>query len=501
VLDESDKERERGLTIDVNVKNIETPNNFINLLDVPGHRDFLPKMIEGTINVNAALLICPATNEFESAMGSGENIDMEGSNVNISMNKNANLNVNLKGNANVTNIKGQVGTNNYSGVGQLREHAIIAKSMGIPNIIIVVNKMDDQNIHWSFERFQHIKTKMIDFLKSLDYKEEQIQVIPVSGLRGDNLTERIPTTLTKEDAISLSDQSLSPSAVLEKQMSWYKGPTLLDILDSLSPPTYKNDLPFKFFIQSLKKNYSSDIILNGRIENGMISMLKSKENEKDANNTTNKLKLLLCPYNEVIEIKSIENLNISLKHQTNTNSITNTHSNPNPNTAKPDMSNPSNSNKLPNVDLTSLSKIGRSGDMIDIHINHRELRPELLDQLEGCWLVERDCPLQVVSKLRLQVLSLSYKIPIITGTSLMLYAMGTSEPINVKSLISIYDENLHKNVEKPRILPRNCKAIIDIECKKAICMDTYQNCPEMGRIVLRRDRETVAVGIVIGLFK
>ena len=140
-MDENLEERKRGCTMDIAYKYIETEKFFLTLMDAPGHRDFVPNMIQGAGQADCALLIIDSNkNAFEAGFFSG---------------------------------------------GQTREHATLAIALGVKQIIVVVNKMELSN--WSEERFNYIQQQLDPFLINLGFKN--IRYIPVSGLAGTNLIE------------------------------------------------------------------------------------------------------------------------------------------------------------------------------------------------------------------------------------------------------------------------------------------------------------------------
>jgi elongation factor 1 alpha-like protein len=144
VLDESVEERERGLTMTVAVAHFELPNLKVVLLDSPGHKDFVPNMISGASQADAAVLVIDASiGAFEAGMyGQGE--------------------------------------------GQTKEHAQLIRSFGVEQLIIAVNKMD--TVDNSKGRFSFIKSQLGPFLRRCGFKESSMIWIPLSALENQNLT-------------------------------------------------------------------------------------------------------------------------------------------------------------------------------------------------------------------------------------------------------------------------------------------------------------------------
>nr|GMC69545.1 HBS1-like protein isoform X1 [Ipomoea batatas] len=141
-LDESAEERERGITMNVAVAFFNTKNYHVVLLDSPGHRDFVPNMISGATQADAAILV------VDASMGAFEaGIDASG--------------------------------------GQTREHALLIKSFGVDQIIVAVNKMD--SVQYSKERFDAIKKQLGTFLRTCKFKDSSIVWIPISAMENQNL--------------------------------------------------------------------------------------------------------------------------------------------------------------------------------------------------------------------------------------------------------------------------------------------------------------------------
>ena len=113
-MDKTKAERERGVTIDTTTMKFESQTRKFTIIDAPGHRDFIKNMITGTSQADAAILV------VDSTAGSFE--------------------------------KG------FSKNGQAREHALLAQTMGVKQIIVCINKMDESSVRYSEERYNEIKS-------------------------------------------------------------------------------------------------------------------------------------------------------------------------------------------------------------------------------------------------------------------------------------------------------------------------------------------------------
>nr|XP_010918456.1 HBS1-like protein [Elaeis guineensis] len=144
-MDESSEERERGITMTVAVAYFDSKKYRIVLLDSPGHKDFVPNMISGATQADAAILVVDASiGSFEAGMDG-------------------------------------------NGVGQTREHAQLIRSFGVEQIIVAVNKMDV--VGYSKERFDFIKLHLSSFLHSCGFKDSSVTWIPISAVENQNLVK------------------------------------------------------------------------------------------------------------------------------------------------------------------------------------------------------------------------------------------------------------------------------------------------------------------------
>lgn len=141
-LDESAEERERGITMTVAVAYFDSKRYHVVVLDSPGHKDFVPNMITGATQADAAILV------IDASIGSFE--------------------------------AGMDGTK-----GQTREHAQLIRSFGVDQIIVAVNKMDA--VDYSKDRFDLIKLQLGTFLRSCGFKDSSVSWIPLSVVENMNL--------------------------------------------------------------------------------------------------------------------------------------------------------------------------------------------------------------------------------------------------------------------------------------------------------------------------
>lgn len=197
VMDRLKEERERGVTIDVAHRKFETDKYYFTLIDAPGHRDFVKNMITGTSQADAALLIVSAR-EGEGVMA------------------------------------------------QTREHVFLARTLGVNQMIVGINKMDATQPPYSQKRFEEVKKQVEQLLASVGYKN--VPIIPISGYKGDNIMKKSPN------------------------MPWWNGPTLLEALNSLQVPPKPIDKPLRLPIQDVYSITGIGTVPVGRVETGVLKV-------------------------------------------------------------------------------------------------------------------------------------------------------------------------------------------------------------------------------------
>lgn len=216
-MDEDSEERKRGVTVDIAYKHFQTKTKSVNVMDAPGHKDFIPNMITGTSAADFALLIVDSgKNSFDAGFFSG---------------------------------------------GQTKEHAILARSLGVKKLIVCVNKLEIWD--WSKDRFEFIKNLLQDYLNGLDFKDEDLYFIPVSGLHGVNLKERAAEVFNRGND---DDKSLV-------NLLWYEGPSLIELIDCIDPPVRDYESPLRLSISDIGHTTVGSLQgfgIFGKVESGII---------------------------------------------------------------------------------------------------------------------------------------------------------------------------------------------------------------------------------------
>jgi len=195
VMDELKEERERGVTIDLSHKKFNTAKYEYTIIDAPGHRDFIKNMITGASQADVGILVCSGKEGVQE---------------------------------------------------QTKEHVFLCKTLGVNQLAVAINKMDAVN--YNEARFEEVKKDVQNLLKSVQYNVKEINVIPTSALKGDNI-------VTKSG-----------------NMLWYKGPTILEQFDLFKLPEKPINLPLRLPIQDVYNIQGIGTVPVGRVETGIMKV-------------------------------------------------------------------------------------------------------------------------------------------------------------------------------------------------------------------------------------
>ena len=200
VMDGLKEERERGITIDVAHKEFFTPKYYFTVIDAPGHRDFVKNMITGTSQADSAVL----------------------------------------------NVAANDGVNS-----QTKEHAFLAKVLGVKELIVNINKMDISGVDWSQDKYNSAVEEVSNLLKMAGFNPTNIPFIPCSAINGDNVFNKSDNT------------------------PWYNGPTLFEAIDAVEMPPKPTDRPLRLPIQDVYKISGIGTVPVGKVETGVLERGKT----------------------------------------------------------------------------------------------------------------------------------------------------------------------------------------------------------------------------------
>ncbi len=368
VFDRLKEERQRGITIDLAFRKFETKTKYFTIIDAPGHADFVKNMITGASQADAAILVI-----------SGKKGEME---VGIAAN------------------------------GQTREHAYLAQTLGVKQLVVAVNKADVYD--YSEERYNEVKDAASDLLKSIGFPVKKIPFVPVSGIKAENLTEKTD------------------------KLPWYDGPTLLEAIDNFEIPEKPTNKPLRVPIQDAYSIKGTGVVPVGRVETGVL-----KKNDK----------IVIMPTGFQGEIRSIE-----MHHE------------------EIDQAEPGDNIGF-SIRGISMADVGR-GDVM----GHPNDVPTVITP-KGNWTG--------------QIIVIWHPTVIAQGYTPVVHAHTAQVAAKFVELIKKLDQKTGAVIEdNPKFLKKNEAAIVKLQPIKKLCIEKYEEFPELGRFAVRDMGRTACVGIV-----
>ncbi|KAL3702206.1 hypothetical protein R1sor_020228 [Riccia sorocarpa] len=374
IMDTNEEERAKGKTVEVGRAHFETTKSRFTILDAPGHKNYVPNMISGASQADVGVLVISARKgEFETGFERG---------------------------------------------GQTREHAQLAKTLGVSKLLVAVNKMDDASVGWAKERFDEIEKKMLPFLKGCGYNvKKDVHFLPISGLLGLNMKDRMD----------------------KKFCSWWDGPSLFEALDAVELPPRDPNGPFRMPLIDKFKDMGT--VVMGKIESGSVRRGDS---------------LIVMPNKAHVKVVTVYRDNDEVSY------------------AKP-------------------------GENLRIRLSGVEEE----DISSGFVLssVARPIPVVLEFDAQLQILELlDHKAIFTAGYKAVLHIHSVVEECEIIELLQEIDPKTKKPKKKKVLFVKSgAVVVVKIQVFEAICVEKFEDFPQLGRFTLRDEGKTVAIGKVVKL--
>jgi len=396
VLDKLKAERERGITIDIALWKFQTENYYVTIIDAPGHRDFIKNMITGTSQADCGVLIVAAgTGEFEAGISKD---------------------------------------------GQTREHALLAYTLGVKQLIVGVNKMDTTTPSpYSEARFLEIKKEVSGYIKKIGYNPKEVIFCPISGWHGDNMLE-------KSEKMTWWTAGYGDG---KKEKGWSKdvkgtvttGFTLIDALDAIIPPQRPTDKPLRLPLQDVYKIGGIGTVPVGRVETGVIKP---------------GMVVAFAPANVTTEVKSVE-----MHHESLPEAL------PGDNVGF-------------NVKNVSVKEIRRGNVASD----------------------SKNDPAKECKNFNAQVIVLNHPGEIKNGYAPVMDCHTAHIACKFEEILKKCDRRSGKELEAfPKCIKNGDAAIVEMAPSKPMSVEAFSDYPPLGRFAVRDMRQTVAVGVIKAVTK
>ncbi|XP_057372662.1 elongation factor 1-alpha-like isoform X1 [Daphnia carinata] len=398
VLDKLKAERERGITIDIALWKFETSKFYVTIIDAPGHRDFIKNMITGTSQADCAVLIVAGgVGEFEAG---------------ISKN------------------------------GQTREHALLAYTLGVKQLIVGVNKMDSTEPPYSENRYEEIKKEVSSYIKKIGYNPVAVPFVPISGWHGDNMLEA-STNLPwyKGWAIERKEGKADGNNVFFILFLWFTisnflGKTLLEALDAILPPSRPTDKALRLPLQDVYKIGGIGTVPVGRVETGVIKP---------------GMVVTFAPCQLTTEVKSVE-----MHHEALEEAV--------------------------------------PGDNVGFNVKNVSVKELRRGYVAGD---SKNNPPKGAADFFAQVIVLNHPGQIGNGYTPVLDCHTAHIACKFAEIKEKCDRRTGKTTEEnPKFIKSGDAAMITLVPSKPLCVESFSDFPPLGRFAVRDMRQTVAVGVI-----
>lgn len=382
IMDTSEEERAKGKTVEVGRAHFETEANRYTILDAPGHKNYVPNMISGAAQADVGVLVISARKgEFETGFEKG---------------------------------------------GQTREHALLARTLGVAHLVVVINKMDDPTVEWDQGRYDECVSKLKPYLKQVGYViKTDVKFVPISGLSGDNVLNEVSATKCPwwKEMYTTGTHNTSQ-------------PTLLSILDSLTIPDRNAEGPLR--IPCLDRYFERGCVILGKVESGTIRVGDE---------------ITIMPTRKKAKVEEVLIGDIKVK------------------SAKPGE----------NV-------------LIKLPVNVEDIQKGYVI----CTAVNL-CPAVREIKVQLALVEMLEHRPIFTsGYDAVMHVHTCEIEVTCVRLISVVDKG--KALARP-YARQGQVCVAKLSMPLNTCMETFERMAALGRLTLRDEGRTIAIGKILELYK
>jgi elongation factor 1-alpha len=279
-------------------------------------------------------------------------------------------------------------------------------------MIVVVNKMDDKSVNWSQQRFEEIKTEVSGFIKKIGYNPDKVPFVPISGWLGDNMLEK-STNLT-----------------------WWKGPTLLEALDAIQEPKRPSDKPLRIPLQDVYKIGGIGTVPVGRVETGILKP---------------GMTVSFAPGGVSTEVKSVEMHHEQLEEAT-------------------------------------------PGDNVGFNVKGLSIKDIKRGMVAGD--TKNDPPMKC-AHFNAQVIVLDHPNKIMAGYTPVVDCHTSHIACKFNKLLQLIDKRTGaKKEDDPKSIKTGDAAIVEMVPSKPLTVEPFTDYPPLGRFAVRDMRKTVAVGVI-----
>ncbi|XP_043586003.1 HBS1-like protein isoform X2 [Bombus pyrosoma] len=276
-------------------------------------------------------------------------------------------------------------------------------------------------------------TVVINKLDTVDWSKE----------RFDEIVSKMSVFLKqagfKDNVTFVPCSGLSGENILTKPKeplsNWYTGPTLVNVINNFKCPERHIDKPFRFSVNDIFKGTGSGFCVSGHVETGMVALGD---------------KVLVLPRNETAMIKGLQ------------------------------------------IDEVSITN-AFAGDQVSLILSGIDQQNVAIGDI----ICNPQNPVPVTTRFQAHVVVFAVKIPIMKGLPVIIHQQSLVQPAVITKLVA----QLHRSTgemikKKPRCLPKNSSAIIEITTQNSVCMELYKDIKQLGRIMLRVEGTTIAAGLI-----